>query len=388
MKLRLLHLADLHLGWNPRFLGPLAAERRRERDGLLERAVHFVLNEQPVDLVVIAGDLFETHKPEAALIESTISQLERLERAGVVVVTVPGNHDEITYHDSVYRVHGRRWPGVLVHSPMPAHVETLSIQGSDVFIYGLAYTGGLTRTQPPIEQFPRVEGDGFHIAVFHGSLDWNAGERSLPLSSGALAAARYDYVALGHIHRPSQHKIGRGLAVYPGAIEGKGFNDPGVGVYTVAALSREDGTSLGAGVKIDIETFSARVRPIATVELDVTALEDVEAVYDRIKMEASSGNVGKDAIVRVRLVGGSRVALEADAIRARLTDEFYYVEVSDETTMLDEGVMESLAREPTVRGEFVRRMQMKLAAASDEGERALVAGALRRGLAALEGGSS
>ncbi len=56
-------------------------------------------------MVIIAGDLFETHKPEPALVEEVVAQLERLERAGVAVVTVPGNHDEITYADSVYRVH-------------------------------------------------------------------------------------------------------------------------------------------------------------------------------------------------------------------------------------------------------------------------------------------
>lgn len=386
--LRLLHLADLHLGWNPRFLGPAAGARQRERDGLLARAVDFVLNEQPVDLVLIAGDLFETHKPDAALVEYTINHLSRLDRAGVAVVTVPGNHDEITYHDSVYRVHGGRWPGVLVRNPMPEHVETLHVNGSDVYIYGLAYTGGLTRTRPPIDRFPRVEGDGFHIAVFHGSLDWDAGERSLPLSSEALAAARYDYIALGHIHRPSQHKIGSGVAVYPGAIEGKGFSDPGIGTYTIAALTRVDGGGAGSRVHVELTTFPAGVRPVRTLELDITALADMDAVYERIKAEAVSGSGAEQALLRVRLVGASPGTLDVESLHARLGDACYYLEISDETTTLDDAVMDHLALEPTVRGEFVRRMRQHIAAAADEGERALFTRALRRGLAALEGTAS
>lgn len=396
--LRILHLADLHLGWKPQFLGPLAEDRQRERDGLLRRAVDFVLNQHPVDLVIIAGDLFETHKPDSALIESVISDLRRLVAAGVAVVTAPGNHDEITYVDSVYRAYAQRWPGVLIRSPMPAHVDSLDINGTRVHIYGLAYTGGLTQTQPPIDRFPRLNDDGFHVAVFHGSLDWDAGERSLPLRSEALAAARYDYIALGHIHRPSEHKIGPGLAVYPGAIEGKGFNDPGVGVYTVATLHLEaqpdESTAAlrGSGTRVQISEFPAEVRPVRSLELDVTPLNDLEETRARIKAAtemAAGHDSGKrtmrDPIVRVRLVGASAGAMDVDALRASLVNDFYFLEVIDETTMLDDETVDMLAREPTVRGEFVRRMRKNMAEASDETQRLLFSRALRRGLAAFEG---
>src|SRR5690606_18200460 len=108
-----------------------------------------------------------------------ISDLKRLIDNGIAVVTVPGNHDEITYADSVYRIHAERWPGVLVQNPMPAHVATLDVHGTPVYVYGLAYTGGLTRARPPISEFPRLDAHGVHVAVFHGSLDWDAGDRSL-----------------------------------------------------------------------------------------------------------------------------------------------------------------------------------------------------------------
>src|SRR5690606_42061096 len=72
--------------------------------------------------------------------------------------------------------------------------------------------------RPPLPPFPtrrssdlRLDRDGVHLAVFHGSLDWDAGDRSLPLMSPALAAAGYDYIALGHIHRPGEKKVGPGL---------------------------------------------------------------------------------------------------------------------------------------------------------------------------------
>lgn len=381
--IRILHLADLHLGWRPGFLGPRAAERQRERDTLLRRAVDFALASQPVDLVIIAGDLFETHKPEPALVEAVIADLGRLARAGVAVVTVPGNHDEITYADSVYRVYASHWPGVLVQNPHPAHVHTFVLNGTPVHVYGLAYTGGLTQVEPPLARFPRLDEDGIHIAVFHGSLDWQAGERSLPLRSDALAAAGYDYVALGHIHKPERRRIGAGWAVYPGAVEGKGFDDPGVGCFTVVTVDKPG----GGPARVEVATFPAGARPVRTITLDVTTLADADAVVERIRAEAEA-RAGREAIVRVELVGAAPGVLDVGALTARLSGSFYFLEIVDNTTIVDAAHVARLAAEPTVRGEFVRRMQRRLAEAADEEESALLAQVLRCGLAALEGAGS
>jgi len=369
--IRILHLADLHLGWTPQFLGPRAERWQRERDRLLTRAVDRVLAGGDIHMVIIAGDLFETHRPPPALVDEVLADLERLVQAGVALVTVPGNHDEITYHDSVYRQHGARWPGVLIRQPMPAHAATLTVHGVPVHVYGLAYTGGVTRTQPPIREFPRLEADGLHVAVFHGSLDWDAGERSLPLTSEGLAAAGYDYVALGHIHRHQVHRLGSTLAVYPGAIEGKGFHDPGVGCWTVAIL--------GAAGPARVETEPVATRPVRVVELDVTPCLDVGAVEERIQAARDP-----EALVQIRLTGAAPAPLPAALWQERFQNDFYYLEIVDETAALDAAVLDAWAREPTVRGQFVRRMQEALAAA-EPAQRPVLVRALRYGLAALEG---
>ena len=369
--IRILHLADLHLGWVPHYLGPRAEDRRRERDGFLRRTVDWVLKDRSADMVIIAGDLFESHRPPPALAEQVLEDLARLERGGVAVVTVPGNHDEITYHDSVYRQLGARWPGVLIRDPMPAHAATLQVAGLPVHIYGLAYTGGLTQTQPPLRAFPRLEAEGLHVAVFHGSLEWDAGERSLPLMLDALAAARYDYVALGHIHQHQVHRLPGGLAVYPGMIEGKGFADPGVGHYTVAVL--------GAGPP-RVETVDAGARPVRALELDVTPCLELKDVEERITALADP-----EAIVQVRLIGVAPGHLPVDAWQERFRSGFYHLELVDDTTALDESVVAAWAAEPTVRGQFVRRIQAALTQSGDTRERVLLVKALRYGLAALEG---
>lgn len=371
--IKILHLADLHLGWSPQFLGEREAERRAERDRLLERAVDFALAPgSGIGLVVLAGDIFENHRPEMSLAARVMQQLGRLEAAGIRTITVPGNHDEITYHDSVYRQKAKEWPGLLVQNPMPACVGTITVAGVPCHVYSLAYTGGLTRTWPPITDFPRMDKPGRHIAIFHGSMDWDAGERSLPIQSSALARADYDYVALGHLHQHSVRDIGRGKAVYPGAIEGKGFDDPGVGFFTVAEI----------GDSVTVRRVQAGVRPVRSAEIDAGAYSSPG------ELAAAVRALGEPrAIQRVRLVGAPGFPIDISEVLERARDRFYHLELVDETDFMSPEAVDRWAGEPTIRGQFVRRMIRSLEQEGDGDRRRIIERALRLGLEALRGGS-
>lgn len=77
-RIRCLHLADLHLGWMPSQLGGREEERGRERDQFLKKAVDLALTPASgIRLVIIAGDLFETHRPGPELVETVLRELRR-----------------------------------------------------------------------------------------------------------------------------------------------------------------------------------------------------------------------------------------------------------------------------------------------------------------------
>ncbi|MGI9862039.1 DNA repair exonuclease [Moorella naiadis] len=370
---RVLHLADLHLGYRPDLPAPLDAGVGQERDHILKAAVDLALDPaRGIRLVLIAGDLFETHRPEAALVEEVIRQLGRLVAAGIQVVTVPGNHDEITYNDSVYRQEARRWPGLLVTAPMPERVARLEINGTPCDLVAMAYTGGVTRAGRPLAEFPPAAGEGVHLAVFHGSLDWDGGERSLPLDGAALGAAGYDYVALGHIHRGGRRQLGAGLANYAGMVAGKGFADPGIGCWTIVTLG--DGPAR-------VEAVPAPVPSWRLVDLDVTPFSEPEELEGALREYLSSA-----ALVQVRLAGDLAFSLDLPGLEARLAPLCRHLELVDATRGLAPRLLEEVAAEPTIRGLFVRRLQARLAAAAPE-EDAIIRRALRRGLLALSGSS-
>jgi len=373
---RFLHLADLHLGWYPAFLPEaLAGRRQAHRDDTLRRAVDFALHPSSrIALVVIAGDLFDHFAPDGPLAGAVMGQLARLTRAGVAVVTVPGNHDEITYAKSIFRARGSEWPGLLVTNPAPGHTGTLTISGTPVHVYGVAYTGGVTDARQPMRAFPPRQGEGFHLAVFHGTLTESArlGERSLPLSPSALAAAGYDYVALGHVHEHRELRLGAAQAAYAGAVEGKGFDDPGCACWTVVDVTR------GA---VRLMTVAADTRPLETRTYDASSLSSPSALAAVIESWADPA-----ACLRARIVGRPPFTFDAGEIAARLAPRFFHLNIEDATTALPPEQLAAWAGERTVLGEFVRRLQEQIAQTQGAEERDILEQALKTGVAALRSG--
>jgi DNA repair protein SbcD/Mre11 len=379
---RLLHLADLHVGWVPRDLPSAVAEARRAaRDALLDEAVALALEER-VHAVLIVGDLFDSFDPPAELVRSVRDTLGRLTSAGIVVVTVPGNHDELTYGASVYRREADRWPGLLVREPMPAHLASLQLGDETLLLYGLAFVGGVTDVADALGSLPaagrlsRNEGES-SVFLAHGTLVHGAGsirdERSLPLRRDALAAAGYDYLALGHVHRPSEQRLGRSLAVYPGCVGGKGFDDPGSDAWTL----------------LDVSAGSARTRrrdlqgpALRDLRLDVSDCNDADEVT-----EALSALVARHPgdVVRVRLGGALPAVLDPEELSERCSGDALFLRVEDHTTDVSPALLDAWSASPTVRGEFVRRLRARLVDSSDEIERERVVKALRFGLDALGG---
>ncbi|MBS4032410.1 MAG: DNA repair exonuclease [Clostridiales bacterium] len=369
--MRILHLADLHLGWQPEFLGEKKEERTRERDNFLRRAVDFALDSRNrIHVVLIAGDLFEVHNPSRPLVEMALSQLQRLVKNNIFLLTVPGNHDEITYHDSVYRAEAHRWPGYLATSPMPREIARLELDGKTTSFYGMAYTGGLTKTSPPLETFPKEEADR-HVAVLHGSLDWDTGDRSMPISSAAVAGSGYDCLAMGHIHRFSTRFLGKTTACYAGAVEAKTFHDPGTGMFTVLSL----------GESVNVERVDAACRLYQTKELDLNLCDTFEDVARTIAQWADP-----QLILRIVLKGQVNYRVDPAALQEANAHLFYHLQVDSEGVYLDLDSLASLAGEPTIRGYFTKRLLARLEGEEDDTEIDMIKKALTRGIAALRGG--
>ena len=189
--LTFLHAADFHLDSPFHALPPeQAAERRQEQRQLLTRLADTARQAQ-VDLVFLAGDLFDGQRARPETVQALYQVLEELEAE---VFLSPGNHDPY----SPTSPYGKfPWPDH-VHiftQAAPARVEVPQL---GAVVYGSAFTS-LYRMDSPLAGFHAQEEDLAAFGCFHGDLS-SAHSRYGPITHNEIAASGLHYLALGHSH--------------------------------------------------------------------------------------------------------------------------------------------------------------------------------------------
>jgi DNA repair exonuclease SbcCD nuclease subunit len=199
---RFLHTADWQLGLRADFIpGDAGVIVRNERFRTLHR-IGEVARETKAEFVVVAGDVFEHHGLRPVTLRQSF---EAMERIGVPVYLLPGNHDPLS-SDALY--HGDLW-----RRACPHHVHVLGSQEPVIVREGVALFGcpllerhtlGDTTEHLTPDLGPA---DHVRIGVAHGGIkellerlvsDGEAIHNAIPMDRAARA--RLDYLALGDWH--------------------------------------------------------------------------------------------------------------------------------------------------------------------------------------------
>lgn len=235
--MRFLHTADLHLG---RRLAQMSLES--DLDVVLDQLVR-VVKAKEADALVVAGDVFDSPNPSEASVRQWDGFLNRLADEGIPALVVSGNHDSGArlgmgseliartgiviageLHGEVRRVELGGVNFWLVPFVRPAEVRAwsrdLGLDGDAVSSYDTALklvcdhvrSLGEFGKRPNVlvaHQFVTAGGKGPERSqseqVSLGSLD----------NVDVSAFDGFDYVALGHVHRPQ--RIGRDSVRYAGS---------------------------------------------------------------------------------------------------------------------------------------------------------------------------
>jgi DNA repair protein SbcD/Mre11 len=199
--MRIVHLADIHLGFRQFQRQTPTGINQREADvaGALKRVIDKVIELKP-DLVLIAGDVFHTVRPTNPAILHAFTQFSRLTRMlpDSTVVMVAGNHD-IPRTSETGCILGLFKPlGINVVESEP---RTIRLDELDASILAVPDLPG---TRPSLEPDPTVK---YNILLLHGEVEGviprygQTLERSpMEISHEELGAHKWDYVALGHYH--------------------------------------------------------------------------------------------------------------------------------------------------------------------------------------------
>jgi len=372
--LRVLHLADLHLGASCAFMKRRAADWRRDLERAFERAMEFARDdENGINLVVIAGDLFDSHKPDPGLVELVREEFATLRDAGVHIVILPGTHDSVSPTNSVYRT--EYLGDVLVLMEDGDYPVALEVGKHTVQIYGAIQTDDPQRV--PLDRLSRVPAGGVHIGLLHGAVQAppasSVSENGVVATLPALAETGLDYVAMGHHHNFKQYDAGGVLVVYPGTLVGRSFREVGERYLVTVTFTPE-------GPTVDKMRFNTRTIRDEIIDFDKTPCHDPEELRARIESIAD-----KDTVLRLTVCGDAEFYVDTAALERRFSDMFFHFEVVDETCVFNTRWVEQFRRERTVRGLFIRRLADRIENAGTDEERKLLDMALKFGLRELTG---
>ena len=242
-RIRILHTADLHLdtsfanlGVNAHIGSQLRTAQRRVFEKIMQRA-----NDWPADMVLIAGDLFDSAQVQDETLALVMETLEHL--APIPVYIAPGNRDP--YKDnSPYAT--ELWPENVTLFSSQEWRQCLH-PSQDICIHGIGCDGD----DDSGEKFNRlsIEKDGrVHIAIAHGTERSHQppnGKCVAPFDAAAIAQEGLAYLALGHFHDATEVKGDFPTAIhYPGTPQGRNFNDQGSRYFLEVNI--EDGRSVQA----------------------------------------------------------------------------------------------------------------------------------------------
>ena len=223
--MRIAHIADTHVGFSAyRRSDPGSGINQREMDiyQAFVRQIDSIVKVRP-DLVLHAGDLFDSVRPSNRALSVVLEQLLRLSEENIPIMLIAGNHSTPRLREtgSVFRLFD--------------HIDGVHP----------AYTPGAHKLEMGdllVTAFPHQDRDGlisllqkwkrgkhrFEIGMLHTGIQGlsrysmgEANELNLPSS---LLNLDMDYIALGHFHERSEITSN---ACYSGSLERMSFSEAG-----------------------------------------------------------------------------------------------------------------------------------------------------------------
>jgi len=363
MAVRILHLADIHLGAVQKFL---PAEKQEIRTEEIYKSfadlINSILEKHPQpDAILISGDLFDSPLPETSLLTKVENLFKNIANANIPVILIPGNHDNIITPNSVYRK--VNFPGVFpLLMPTIKEPLELNLQGELFHFYGMAYSF-LSRL--PFDEFRPINPDAHNIALIHGSLTGHAGwqihSQDVPLNKSNLFKTGFDYIALGHYH-DFQHYMGNGThIVYPGSLEPLNWTEEA----SRKVVFIEFGDN---GLTIKTENFGFQRKFYMTIKLDASQFSFKSSKDIADYVISNYGN--ENYLLRIILAGPIEFVIDTRKIEAICQSRFFYVRVEDHTTINTPENMERYQQEDTIRGLVVRKLLHRIKKTENEEENA------------------
>ena len=272
------HLADCHLGsWRQEELQELNFQSFQKA---VERCI-----QEPVDFILISGDLFDSAYPPIEILKKTFAEFKKVKDANIQVFIIAGSHD--------FSASGKTFLDVLEKAGFCKNVENSEIEEDgriklkpymhkNIAIFG--YPG--RKSGMEIEDLKKVYFDSvypFTIFMLHTTISDVVG--NIPMNSiNKLKLPLADYYAFGHIHQFFEKQESPSIYVYPGPIFPNNFQelaDLNYGSFHLVEIESESKKIKTQNIKIPLKEVI-----YLEIKLDngLTATEKIIQEVDKLNL--------------------------------------------------------------------------------------------------------
>ena len=390
---RLIHTADLHLdsAFSSRFSKEEAEERRRNLLIAWNKLLQYGI-ERKVQAILISGDLFDSPVVSRSTMEIFLSSIRK--NPEISFFYLRGNHDTkntFRFRDDLpknlflfskegkkYRLKeklvllGQEFYGTERRNEFPEEPygteSLLELQEEPEELVEEELLS-LSSAKDAVQSIWNLKEEDCNILMLHGVLREGGPEVQNEQGISLKQLSRYPihYLALGHIHKREEGKCGSLNYIYPGCLQGRGFDEEGEkGFYY---LEIEEETKEIKAEFVPLKEGEFRIIPLFLSEEDGT-LDAEEKIRESLKKE---GAEAKDS-VRIILKGEKRAGEERNLryLEKQLEEEYAYIEIKEETKLKLR--KEEFIHEKGLKGEFLRMVCESESLSEEEKEKLMILG--------------
>lgn len=302
--MKLIHIADLHLGRTFNTSDPEFNHKRREELFETFENVLKYARDKGIYNVLISGDFYEDETCTYKEIKKIVGIIEKYDEINIYIIA--GNHDPLDESSWYKRI---SWP----QSVNILRDENDKIIIDEVAIYGLSWKQKLWM----LEEVPNFDVDDryFNIIMLHGDIK-DSKSNYFAINIESYLNLGFDYLALGHIHKPQVYKN----YAYPGSLEPMKYaNNESHGFLVIDTKSN----------CANLEFVSFAKRDYKNIEILVDRDENIDSIENKCKDRMEQ--IGcRDDIYRIKFKGIARNSI-IEAIKERLEKHYYKIDAENET---------------------------------------------------------
>jgi exonuclease SbcD len=368
--LKILHTADIHLGARFSGLGNKGASQREQLRATFKNVIATAVDER-VNIVLIAGDLFDANQQPPGNIDLVIEQFNVLKQNNIPICLIPGTHDSLD-SSSIYRkvdFEGKCSNLKIFADESISHKEYPDL---NLTVYGKPNLSNRSYVSP-LKGLKPSTSSKFHIAMAHGAfyIPEKTAEDDHVFKIEEVKASGMDYLALGHWHRVYACSE-KPPAWYPGPPEWIP-DQKEKGAVLIVSLSDYG--------EVKVEPKMLGLRDYDELEIDVSEIQELAKLKGKILQGANRNLLRRATLKGLR---DAELMVNPEALEAELGEEFFHLNLMDKSHPKLGEVSGATYGEQSIMNRFIKLMKMQIESSEGE-EKDIAENALQYGIALLDG---